>query len=301
MDESRPFLIPAWYREMIWGRPRQGIKLGEIWFRAHPLLLKFIFSDEKLSVQVHPSDEYALPRESSLGKTECWTILEAEPGAALAVGLKREMTGKQILAAIEDGSIERELNWMEVHPGDFIFLPWGTVHALGPGITLCEVQEFSDLTYRMYDYGRGRPLHLDKALDVIRQHPAAGRLAPARLESGNQCRDMMVACRHFVVERFTSATERADTVHAPHAQAGFEVLIFLEGAGEIVLRGERYTYQNEQMWYLPRKMGDYCVTPGRATTWLKVHVPASLEAVRDELARAGLSAPERSRIVIEDV
>lgn len=107
MDNSRPLLIPAWYREMIWGRLRGGIKLGEIWFRAHPLLLKFIFSDAKLSVQVHPSDEYALPRERSLGKTECWTILEAEPGATLAVGLKRGMTGKQILAAIEDGSIER--------------------------------------------------------------------------------------------------------------------------------------------------------------------------------------------------
>lgn len=175
------------------------------------------------------------------------------------------------------------------------------MHALGPGITLCEVQEFSDLTYRMYDYGRGRALHLDKALDVIRQHPAAGRLTPLRLEAGPQGREMMAACRHFVVERFTSATERADTVHAPNMPADFEVLIFLEGAGEITLRGERYTYSCEQMWCLPGEMGDYCVAPSRPTSWLKVHVPASLGAVREELARAGISEPERNRIVIEDV
>jgi len=297
VDDSRPSLIPATHHEKVWGRLRGGIKLGEIWAPAHPLLLKFIFSSEKLSVQVHPSDDYAGRRENSLGKTECWTILDAQPGARLAVGLKRPMSREELLAAIQNQTIEDDLGWIEVRRGDFIFVPWGTVHAIGAGVTLCEVQEFSDITYRLYDYGRPREMHLEKGLEVIRHHPAAGKLSPLRLESGRQSHEFLVACRHFAVERFTSSTERPDAVQPSR----FEVLIFIEGEGEIVVGGERYPYKNEQMWRLPETMGDYRLVPARETIWLKTYVPASLEAVRAALARAGVSTQERDRIVVEDV
>ena len=110
-----------------------------------------------------------------------------------------------------------------------------------------------------------------------------------------------MACRHFVVERFTSAAEHADSVYAPGLAADFEVLIFLEGAGEIIVRDEHYTYAGEQMWQLPKNVGGYRVVPGRATTWLKVSVPAGLAAVRDRLSRAGVAKSEIDRVVIEDV
>lgn len=297
MDDSRPFLIPATYHEKVWGRLRGEIKLGEIWALAHPLLLKFIFSSEKLSVQVHPGDDYAGLPENSLGKTECWTILDAGPGARLAVGLKRPMSRDEIRAAILNQTIEEELGWIEVRRGDFVFVPWGTVHAIGPGVTLCEVQEHSDVTYRLYDYGRGRQMHLEQGLEVIRHHPAAGKLEPVRLESGPQGHDFLVACRHFAVERFTSATERSDAVDP----ARFEVLVFIAGEGEIAAGGQRYPYQNEQMWRLPETVGDYRIVPARETAWLKAYVPGSLEAVREVLVRAGASEPERNRIVVEDV
>jgi mannose-6-phosphate isomerase len=298
VDDSRPFLIPATSHEKVWGRMRDGIKLGEIWAPAPPLLLKFIFSSEKLSVQVHPGDDYARAHENSLGKTECWIILDAEPGARLAVGLKREMSSDELRAAIQGKTIEDDLGWIEVERGDFIFVPWGTVHAIGAGVTLCEVQEDSDITYRLYDYGRPREMHLEKGLKVIRHHPAAGKLSPVRLESGRQCHDFLVACRHFAIERFTVVGgERHDRVDPSRS----EVLIFLDGEGEIVAGGECCPYRSEQMWRLPETMGEYRIVPSRETTWLKTYVPAGLDAVRYALERAGVSQRERNRIVIEDV
>ncbi len=297
MSEFRaPFLIPATYHEKVWGRPRDNLRLGEIWCRAHPLLLKFIFTSEKLSVQVHPGDDYALPREKSLGKTECWVITGAEPGARLAVGLRRDMTREQLTASIQDGSIEQQLCWLDVHPGDFIFVPWGTVHAIGPGITLCEIQEFSDITYRMYDYGRPRELHLEKALEVIRRHPSAGRLEPARLAEGG-AHDFLVVCRHFAIERRISEAAVEDRAGG----SGFDVVVFIEGEGNIVAGNSVSHYVAEQMWQVPREAGAYRIEPARSTTWLKVYVPGSLDRVRALLDRAGVPEQDRRRVVVEDV
>lgn len=292
-----PELIPATFHEKVWGRPRGGIKLGEIWWRAHPILVKFIFTTEKLSVQVHPSDDHARVRENGLGKTECWLILHAEPGARLAVGFRRDLTREEIIERIRDQAIESELGWIEVRPGDFIFVPWGTVHAIGAGITLCEVQEYSDITYRMYDYGRPRETHLEKALEVIRRHPAAGLLRPARLESGGGSHDFLAACRYFALERFISGSEHLDTVEPSR----FEVLTFIGGEGEIVAGGRRYAYSGEQAWRLPETTGEYRIVPARETTWLRAYVPGSLDSVRQQLERAGVPEADRRRIVVEDV
>ncbi len=297
ISARRPISIQPTYHEKVWGRLRDGVHLGEIWFRAEPLLLKFIFTSEKLSVQVHPGDDYARRHENSAGKTECWYVMAAEPGAQLAVGLRREMTPEEIRESVRAQTIEQELNWLVMRPGDFVFVPWGTVHAIGPGLTLCEIQQFSDITYRLYDYGRPRELHLSKALEVARRHPAAGRIEPVRIGSGDLAHDFLIACRHFAVERLAASREYRGSVDPKR----FEVLAFLEGEGEIVAEGLRELYRAEQMWRLPEELGDYRIAPRRETAWLKVYVPPSLAGFGASLARAGVSQADQRRIIVEDI
>ena len=162
--------------EKVWGREAlpepfvapDGQRIGEIWFEPPPelpdILVKYLFTSEKLSVQVHPSDENALSGEA--GKEECWLVLDAEPGASLAIGFNDTFGQDDIEKAALDGSIEDMLVWHEVKAGDFFYLPAGTVHAIGPGLSLVEVQQASDTTFRLYDYRRPRELHLERGLAV---------------------------------------------------------------------------------------------------------------------------------------
>lgn len=149
-------------------------RIGEIWFehsalRDLPLLVKYIFTSEKLSVQVHPNEDEAHKRGLACGKNECWYILDAEEGATLGLGLKSEVAADELRKAAVDGSIEELMDWQPVTPGDFFYVPAGTVHAIGAGIMLLEVQQNSDVTYRLYDYGRPRELHLDDGISVSRR------------------------------------------------------------------------------------------------------------------------------------
>ena len=148
-----------------------GRRIGEIWFTGGgdlPLLVKYIFTSERLSIQVHPSDEQARARGLPSGKEECWYILDAEPGAMLGLGLKREVTPEVLRKAALDGSIEDLIDWKPVKAGDFFYVPAGTVHAIGGGLSLLEFQQNADVTYRLYDYGRPRELHLDEGIAVSR-------------------------------------------------------------------------------------------------------------------------------------
>ena len=159
-----------------WGR--DGI--GEIWFEAAdgrvlPLLVKYIFTSEKLSVQVHPDDAQARARGLPNGKTECWYVLDAEPGATLALGFRAPLDAEALRRSALDGSIEGLLDWKPVRGGDFFFVPAGTVHAIGAGISLIEVQQPSDTPYRLFDYGRPRELHLEDAVAVARREPYPAR------------------------------------------------------------------------------------------------------------------------------
>ena len=160
-DLPRPFTVPG------------DEPIGEIWFEPPPelpqILVKYLFTSEKLSVQVHPDEAHAPAGER--GKEECWLVLDAEPGAVLGIGFKEDMDREAIRAAALDGSIEGALEWHPVEPGDFFYLPAGTVHAVGPGLTLVEIQQNSDITYRLFDYGRPRELHLDDALAVAKRGP----------------------------------------------------------------------------------------------------------------------------------
>ena len=135
-----------------------------------PLLVKIIQADDTLSIQVHPDDQAALRLEGpgNRGKTECWYVLDAAPGAKLVYGLKEGATREQLACAIQNNSLNPYLNFVEVHKGDFIYIPAGTVHAIGGGLRLLEVQQSCDLTYRLYDWGRGREVHIEKGLDVIK-------------------------------------------------------------------------------------------------------------------------------------
>jgi mannose-6-phosphate isomerase len=153
-----------------------GQRIGEIWFEppaAVPsLLIKYIFTSEKLSVQVHPDDaQAAAAGETDSGKEECWLVIHAEPGATLGVGFDRPIDQAAMRAAARDGSIEHMLTWYPVRPGDFFYIAAGTVHAIGGGVGLIEIQQNSDITYRLYDYGRPRPLHLDAGIAVARGVP----------------------------------------------------------------------------------------------------------------------------------
>ena len=145
-----------------------GKRIGEIWFEPPPqldaLLAKYLFTSEALSVQVHPDDARA--PAGSRGKEECWLILDAEPEAKLAIGFDEDISAEELRGAAEDGSIEDLLTWHAVQRGDFFYLPAGTVHAIGAGLTIAELQQHSDVTYRLYDYGRPRELHLEEALKV---------------------------------------------------------------------------------------------------------------------------------------
>src|SRR5689334_16105826 len=187
-------LLEPKFVERVWGTtelqplfPNQQQKIGEVWFDVgadFPLLIKFIFTSEKLSVQVHPDDTYAKAVENSRGKTEMWHILSAKPGSTIALGFKESVTKEQIRAAIQNKTVEALLQEIPVKPGDTYYAEAGTVHAIGAGISLCEIQQNSDVTYRLYDYDRGRELHLEKGLAVASTIAYEG------------ARDFPVTCEH---------------------------------------------------------------------------------------------------------
>jgi mannose-6-phosphate isomerase len=174
------------YVEKPWGRndlpgafpDGAGRQIGEVWFdgpegRHPPLLVKYIFTSERLSIQVHPNDAQGRDRGLDGGKSECWLILDTQPGATLGMGTLRPLSGDELRDTSLDGGIEQLMDWKPVAPGDFFYIPAGTVHAIGAGVTLVEVQQNVDVTYRLYDYGRPRELHLDDGVAVSIPEPYA--------------------------------------------------------------------------------------------------------------------------------
>lgn len=201
---SGAVVIAPKFVERVWGShdlsplfgPRET-KIGEVWYPAGPLLIKFLFTTEALSVQVHPDDEYAANHEKSRGKTEMWYILRAAPEARIALGFKAPVDADAARRAAEDGTIEGLLDWKDARTGDVFFTPAGTVHALGAGLVVCEIQQDSDVTYRLYDYGRGRELHLEKGFAVANCGCYEGKREPVAIPGGGF---ELVRCGHFVTE-----------------------------------------------------------------------------------------------------
>lgn len=183
-----------------------GDAVGELWFeRADPkaqspaLLLKLLFTSAPLSIQVHPDDTFARAIGMPNGKSEAWYILSAKPDTQIGVGLKHRITPQQLRASIKDGSIVDLVEWRAVAKGDVVFIPAGTIHALGAGVVLAELQQNSDTTFRLFDYGRGRELHEDNGVAVANAWPLRSAGIPVQLASE---RTVLVASRHFVLEKF---------------------------------------------------------------------------------------------------
>ncbi|QGP77598.1 class I mannose-6-phosphate isomerase [Sphingobium sp. CAP-1] len=191
-------VVKPWGRTDIGAFPNpSGEQVGEIWFdgpegRHPPLLVKYIFTSEKLSIQVHPTDEQAHAVGLSGGKSECWYILDAQPGATLGIGTTRPLDDDALRASALDGTLEALMDWKPVQPGSFFYIPAGTVHAIGAGVTLVEVQMNNDVTYRLFDYGRPRELHLDAGVAVseARPYPMAEQVIPADRDSAMLDRDV---------------------------------------------------------------------------------------------------------------
>ncbi len=202
--------------------------VGEIWFQtpgdATPdLLIKYLFTSEKLSVQVHPNDEQAHAAGLPRGKDECWVILDAEPDSTIALGTKEPVSREQLREAALDGSIEHLLDWKPVKAGDFFYSASGTIHAIGAGITLIEVQQNSETTYRLYDYGRPRELHLDEGIAVSEPVPYEPHPMPGRVEAD---RTILVEGPKFVLERWPGG-HRAITL--PEGVTGWLIPVRGEG------------------------------------------------------------------------
>ena len=188
MELQRHFVEKPWGRTNLppaFAAPL-GRRVGEVWYETPdaaplPLLVKWLFTSEKLSIQVHPSDAEAQAFGLPSGKEECWYIVDAEPGAVLGIGTVRLLHSEELRAASLSGEIEQLMDWKPVKAGDYFYIPAGTVHAIGAGVTLVEVQQYADITYRLYDYGRPRELHLDDGVAVSRGEPytdaRSGRVA----------------------------------------------------------------------------------------------------------------------------
>lgn len=243
-----PFLLEPKFAARIWGKhdlkpwyPATGMteKVGEAWLTGpecviatgplagkslgevakefprqlgngeFPLLVKMLFPSDKLSVQVHPNDAEAQKIGLPRGKTECWYVVEAEPSATVACGLKSGVTLEDVRVAISDGTLEDKLEMVPVAVGDMVFVDAGTVHAIGPGVTLLEVQQTCDVTYRLFDYGRPRDLHLEEGLAVVKLETAAGKVEP--LNKTTYTRLIETEC--FVVDRID--IRAGDTIEMP--------------------------------------------------------------------------------------
>ena len=198
--------------------------LGDASATDYPLLIKILFPHDKLSVQVHPDDALAQQIGEPRGKTECWYVLDAQPGAAVALGLKPGSTVEAMRQAIANHTLEAMLEQVPATKGDMIFVDAGTVHAIGPGVTLLETQQTSDITYRLYDYGRPRELHIDRGLAATRLHTAAGQVAPKT--EGALTR--LIEQKYFTVDRIdlspSAPFHSEPPARVPHA------LVVVEGA-----------------------------------------------------------------------
>jgi mannose-6-phosphate isomerase len=268
MSGSRPVRLAPSLREKVWGKthlspwfPDSDRPIGEAWYLSEcelPLLVKLLFTSERLSVQVHPDDGEDGPR----GKNEMWHILEAERGASIALGFREPITRERLRDAMRTGEIERLLNWIEVKPGETYFTPAHTVHAIGAGIVLCEIQQYSDVTYRLWDYGRPREIHVEKAASIsdLGVHPGAAH----PVACGDGCEEL-VRSKHFITELVRMGPGEQQYPDAGKRQ----FWICLEGRGTIA--GE--PFGRGEVWLMPKNGDQPAVRAESASRFLRTWAP----------------------------
>jgi mannose-6-phosphate isomerase len=298
--------------------PFAGRSLGESWpampvewrgthlkhYGDFPLLVKFIFPDDKLSIQVHPDDAYAAKHEQAAGgrgKTEMWHIVSARPGAELLLGLKPGVTRTHFLDALQENKLEELFVHLAVRAGETYFVPAGTQHAIGPGMILCEVQEYSDLTYRVYDFGRtdasgkSRELHIEKAMEVTNfESTRAGKVSPLALHSPDANVRLLTACRFFATERWDCDRTTAIESDPQH----FQLAVILQGSGRLYEDGVSLPYGAGQAWFLPASLPSIYLQPDEPTSLLRVFVP-DRDLLRQQLLNQGLDQKVVSQVFRE--
>ena len=241
-----------------------------------PLLLKFLFPQDKLSVQVHPDDECARRVGQPWGKTECWYVAAAQPGAQVALGLKPGVTCAQLEEAIRRGQAEDLLNWVNVKRGELIYVAGGTVHAIAGGSILVETQQSSDTTYRLYDYGRPRELHLERGLAAVKERPHSGKVVlphpngthgkAANRHAG------LVQGPYFVVEKFT--LRETEQFAASGGKSSVQILVAIEGCGVVESSaGAPVTFACGDAVVIPASVSEFRVQPQWQVEFLRASVP----------------------------
>lgn len=270
---------------------------------AFPLLVKFLFTTKKLSVQVHPPDAYAQEREGSRGKTEMWHILRVEPGARLAVGFREDLAqgprwGQgDLRKAVASGEIETMLGWTEVRPDDTFFVPAGTVHTIGPGVVLCEIQQNSDITYRFYDYqrpgvdGKLRPLHIEQALDVLKWRTRGGRTEPLAVRFASGERHCLAACSYFTTEKLSFSSPLQHSV-----EGRVEIWIALEGEARFEGGGEIAVCRRGEAVVLPAALESATIQPVAHCVFLRTLPPEPGADVLAPWLAEGFTEEQLSRV-----
>lgn len=235
-------------------------------FEFFPILIKLIDAKDDLSIQVHPNNDYALRVEGGYGKTEMWYIVDCEEGARLFYGFKEEISKEAFHRHIEQNTLETVLNSVAVKKGDVFFIDAGTIHAIGKGILIAEIQQNSNTTYRVYDYGRKgadgqpRPLHVEKALDVTvtaPPHPSSTAEAKPTAHDGYTLQ-RLAACDYFTVELAEVTDSAAFTVDS----TSFHSLVCIEGQGTLGGAEERYEIKKGDSFFIPAGFGDYTLSGG---------------------------------------
>ncbi|WP_213806984.1 type I phosphomannose isomerase catalytic subunit [Granulicella sp. dw_53] len=300
-----PFRLKPWFSARPWGRPdlrpwyeETGTTelVGEAWLTGpeclvetgelegrsfkevaaeftdglgggeFPLLVKLLFPNEKLSVQVHPDDAQAQAMGQARGKTECWYVLEALPGATVALGLKPGVTAEQMVAGVADGTMESLLEWVPVSPGEMIFVDAGTVHAIGPGVVLLETQQTCDVTFRLYDYGRPRELHLEQGLKVMKMKTRAGKVASREMDGFTR----LIEEQYFTVDRFEVEELEPLTVR----MEGPGCLVGLEGVVSVITPGDEVELLPGQAVVIPFGVGEVIVESEHGASFVRCVAPA---------------------------
>ena len=239
-----------------------------------PFLVKFLFTEEKLSLQVHPDDDFARRKEGEpWGKSEVWHVLSAEPDAWVKVGFRQGVPAEDVAARWGKPEIEGALQHIRVKAGDTVYVPAGTVHSIGPGLCLCEIQSYSDITYRIYDYGRKglegrqRELHLESAREALHfQTESAGLVLPEKIGDDSSGGMRLVSCRWFTVEKFRA--ESAGEVETSPASAALYVCIV--GSGQIHAEGGEHGYRTGTTFLATANAGTVSLVPDERTTFLRV-------------------------------
>ena len=297
--------------------PFAGKTLGESWrampaewrgtrlasYRDFPLLVKFLFPNDKLSIQVHPDDAYASKHEQAAGgrgKTEMWHIVSAQPGAELLIGLKPGVTRERFRAALADDTVEELFVRYPVRAGESYFVPAGTQHAISRGMVVCEVQEYSDLTYRVYDYGRvdaagkARELHIEKALEVTKfEGTPSGIVPPLALHSPDANKHLLAACQFFATERWDC--DRTTFIDSDPQE--FQLIIILQGSGKLHDAEAALPYRSGQAWFLPASLPTTMLQPAEQTSLLRVTVP-NFPLLHHQLENQGFDKTAVSRVLV---